>query len=228
MNTCAVIVAAYDAAEWLPHLVWSFRGQIPHPGWEYELRIGVDGCSSTRAALEDLGHPFWWSEKNVGAYLIRNSLTDLESADAYSTFDADDYMLPHFLTSLLDIVESGRIAGPARVEFRSNGPRIIPFQGGILTFSHNVWTQLGGYRPDRVASDTDFLHRARKLGITASSTSEPVFVRRVHDRNTTSHRLIGLRTQYRKRIKEKHKTLRNNDLLQIELETVDLHFHPGS
>ena len=43
MKTCAIIIAAYNADKYILECYESVKNQIPLEGWEYEIRIGVDG-----------------------------------------------------------------------------------------------------------------------------------------------------------------------------------------
>ena len=83
MKTACIFIAAYNCPAYIMDCVQSIRGQRPAPGWQLDVRIGVDGCTRTADVLRKNKVPFYWSEKNHGAYIIRNSLIHLRPADAY-------------------------------------------------------------------------------------------------------------------------------------------------
>src|SRR4030042_5356260 len=95
MKTCAIIIPVYNCAEYLSDCIESVNRQLRWNRWQYELRLGGDGCRETNNLCS--GIPHFYSERNVGAYVMRNSLMYVGRADAYSIFDADDVMCDDFL-----------------------------------------------------------------------------------------------------------------------------------
>ena len=111
---CAVIVAAYHAQKWIKPCIASIRSQVLPPGWTLDLRIGVDGCAETAAALTRMKESYYLAPDNVGTYVLRNSLIGLGPADCYTIFDADDEMLPTYLATGIMGAGSNGLAGAAR------------------------------------------------------------------------------------------------------------------
>lgn len=202
---CAVIVAAYRTSEaWLTECVDAIRAQEPLDGWEYELRIGVDGCDDTAAALDRMGQAYQYSEENVGPYLIRNALIQGSPAEAYAIFDADDVMDPSYLRSLIPKAMPGAIAGAARREMDAGGKVVRSRQSyinGICLLSHVAWQKVGGYRPWRIAADHDLVQRAQAMRITIHRHTEPSYSRRAHAGSLTHHPETGFRSRARKNMK---------------------------
>src|SRR6185436_2359326 len=101
---CAIIVSAWKASAWIKDCVESINKQRPTLAWEYDLRLGIDGCHETRAVVKEMGQKFYWNPVNAGVYLMRNSLIQLAPADAYAVFDADDMMMDTYLNILLPLM----------------------------------------------------------------------------------------------------------------------------
>jgi hypothetical protein len=202
IKTCAVIVAAYQAAAWIGAMLASFRAQQPAAGWRYELRLGVDGCKATSQWLQGLGVQHWFSEKNVGPYILRNSLINRTAADAYVIFDADDVMQPDFLARGLAELPPGGLGLPLKIDCDSQLQVLKeakPSQG-VCFISWEAWGRLGGYAPARCAADSDLLIRAQKLGIEIRVLAGAVFYRRCHPQSLTNGRQTGRRSQYRRQV----------------------------
>ena len=126
MKTCAIIIAAYNADKYILECIHSVKNQIPLEGWEYDIRIGVDGCQKTADVLRKNKIPFYWSEKNVGAYVMRNSLMYLRPADYYIYFDADDIMNHDFIFQCIQKIDNGcEIVMPAKIECDKNMNRKV-------------------------------------------------------------------------------------------------------
>lgn len=227
MKRVAVIIAAYAAERWIVDCVRSVLHQKPTAGWTYELRIGVDACPATSAALEAAGIPHYVARENSGAYVVRNSLIGLAPpANAYAIFDADDVMLPEYLHTLLAVSEGTAIAGGARVQVTE---RLSPvsqaaqrFQNGVCLIPASAWSALGGYRADRMASDDDLIHRARALGLPVCPHDAPLYLRRVHAESLTQAKGTALGSAARQAVRAEHARLRAMGELRVTPRTVPL------
>lgn len=206
---CSILVAAYKAdPSWIAECVASLQTQHPARGWTYDIRIGVDGYQPTSDVLRSLpacqngapsgttatgdrvGVPHWYSEKNVGPYVIRNSLIALAPADAFALFDIDDVMEPSFLATLLPKLPPGGIIGAARQHMTDAGVPfgpVKPFVTGVAIYSADAMQKLGGFRKWRMAADCDAIHRAKALGIPVRAYHKPLYRRRVHPNSLTQH-----------------------------------------
>ena len=131
--------------------------------------------------LESNKIPFYWSEKNVGAYIMRNSLAAIGPADCYAIFDADDKMFP---TYLYESLKSGHdVTMTAKINCNENlkpiqGTRIE--SGGAITFTRRILDALGGFYGVRVAADGDFMARIKMAGYEITEIKEPLYYRRRH------------------------------------------------
>lgn len=218
----AVICAAYQAERYIGEMVASFYAQEPLEGWEYELRVGVDGCPATSAALSV---PHWYSDENVGAYVMRNSLIGLAPADAYWIFDADDVMLPDLLKRHLPMLADGDIVTASRWECNENLDKLqrrLSRKGRFLV-SRAAWQAAGGFRPERVSSDTDFQQRAEALGFqTVVGPFPPSVLRRTHANQLTKAGDTRIGGPERASIVRGFDEKRRNGELRIEPQTTTL------
>jgi len=201
VKTCAVIIAAYNAEKYILECYNSVKNQIPLEDWEYDIRIGVDGCKKTADVLRKNKIPYFWSEKNVGAYIMRNSLIYLSPADVYSYFDADDTMFPNYLKTVLSLNTDAVMT--AKINCNENlkpiqGARIE--SGGAITFSHSVLQTLGGFYGVRCAADTDFMYRLQMAGYNIHEINEPLYYRRRHPNSLTKKSDTGIGSPYRKKV----------------------------
>jgi glycosyltransferase involved in cell wall biosynthesis len=184
----AVILAAFQAENWIADSIRSIRSQRLPGGWHLDLRIGVDGCERTSRFLRLLNEGHWFSPCNVGAYVMRNSLINLAEADAYAPFDADDMMLEGYLNTLIRFAVPDSIAGAGRItssQDQFNG-EFDGYSNGVCVISKNAWNRLGGYASWRIAADHELIKRALALGIKVKSSAQTLFLRRVHGNNLTT------------------------------------------
>ena len=147
MKTVAIIIAAYNADKYILDCYNSVKNQIPLEGYSVDVRIGVDGCQKTADVLRRAGIPFYWYEKNVGAYIMRNSLIYFNPfIDVFSIFDADDVMFTNYISSTLSLNADAVMT--AKINCNENlkpiqGARIE--YGGAITFTQNILDSLGGF-----------------------------------------------------------------------------------
>jgi hypothetical protein len=214
-------MAARGASKWIGKALESIDFQEARPGWEYSLRIGVDACPETSRTLTKAGRAHWYAREHVGPYIMRNSLVELEAAEAYAIFDADDVMRPSYLRELLAGVGPDGISGGGRTQVREDG-RIIRrragYKGGVAIIAHGAWQRLGGYRPWPVAADHDLILRARALQIPVRAINRSLYIRRVHPASLTQDERTGFRSELRRQFAGRAKHLTKLGL--------DLHVHP--
>jgi len=229
----AVIVAAYQAEHFILDCLQGFASQLPLQGWKYEIRIGVDGCPETAAALDRLGVPYWFSRENVGAYVTRNSLIAQGGpAEAYCVFDADDVPMPDYCRrSIANLYHTG-ITTCSRLEVGEHlediGEKTYARSYGRAMFQHEVWAAAGSFRPDRCDSDGDFIWRVQDMGYKVTFTPPPfLMLRRQHPRQLTRDPLTALRSPYRVEIQNRHKELRLTGERHVEPITVRMQYRKG-
>lgn len=183
----AVIVAAYQAQDWIVDCLKSIHMSALLTDAALDLRVGVDGCGLTAVAVDAYDQPYHWSPVNVGPYVMRNSLIAIAPADAFVIFDADDWMLPEYFQVVLPALRTNALVGPSRIECDEHLTRIErkPYRHGVCAFRAEVLERLGGYKAERLAADVDFIARARTAGIVPHITPQPCYLRRRHPASLT-------------------------------------------
>ena len=225
MKKCAIIIAAYDAAEFINTCVNSIMNQKPVDGWTIEIRVGTDGCYRT---AQKMRIPFYASERNVGAYVIRNSLIYASPADCYSYFDADDAMMPDYLFRSLSVISAGADAViAAKLQSDSKLRPIISSKlclqaGGAITFTKKALDMVGGFRSFRCAADTDFMYRLEMAGIKIQKITDPLYYRRCHPRQLTRKSDTAFGSLYRRKSWAQMTIDRGKGIIKIDPEIVKL------
>jgi len=223
LKTVAIIIAAYNADKYILECYNSVKNQIPLEGVEYEIRLGVDGCQKTADVLRKNKIPFYFSEKNVGAYIMRNSLIYLSPADYYSYFDADDTMFPNYIKTVLSLNADAVMT--AKINCNEN---LKPIQrsriesGGAITFSHKILESLGGFYGVRCAADTDFMYRIKMAGFEIHEISEPLYYRRRHAGSLTKKQNTGIGSPYRKKVWKDMCQKREQGIIKIKPTVIKL------
>jgi glycosyltransferase involved in cell wall biosynthesis len=226
MKSVKIIVSAYKAQEYIEDFLQSFESQLPTEGWQYDLVIGVDGCKDTACKLDKLDINYAYSDINVGAYVIRNTLIKHNPGDAYIIFDADDIMRNDFITKHLQNIYKTGIVACYKKRFQTTksleSGTVGTYGGGICAFTDAVWQDIGGFNSDRVASDTDLVIRMILSGKDIFIIEEPLFYYRQHHDSLTGSVQTSLSSDYRKKIRSKHDYDSMSGKIKIEPEVVDM------
>jgi hypothetical protein len=224
MKKCVVIVAAYRAQSWILNCVKSIRAQKPLDGWQYDIRIGVDGCKNTELVLQRAGISYYRSRVNVGTYIMANSLIALGPADIYSRFDADDYMLPNYLRTVIPVaLQYGIACAGHRFGHKYSKPRV-----GQVTFTEATLAALGGFHAYRCHCDRDFARRAALAGLDIQGMRHDprlqtaLFVRGIDGRSLTHNPKLGHKSKYRREVKRRLQALRNAGQIRVEPQTTEI------
>jgi len=231
MKKCAVIIAAFDCAKYVRECLISVARQTSIEGWEFDIRVGVDGCENTQRAVESctsegIMFDMYSVEQNVGAYMMRNSLIALRPADAYSYFDADDVMHPHYLSKVLEQIDGGHNAVmTAKIQCEENmsiTDECCIQAGGAITFTHKALESVGGFNPYRCGCDTDFMCRLESAGINIGMLNTPLYYRRKHERALTKSPIFGMASTYRRDVWLLMSDQRAAGIIKVSPKTVNM------
>ena len=200
---CAIIVAAWKAQSSILNCIKSIQNQYPVNGWEYELRIGVDGCAVTADMLKRSSIPYYWSRSNVGTYVMANSLMAIGPADIYTRFDADDFMLPGYLQTVIPIaVQYGICHAGYRAPGGYSKPRV-----GQVTMTAATLEALGGFHDYRCHCDRDLARRAALVGLDIQGMRHDprlqvaLFVKGMRADSLTHNPKFGCGSKYRRNVR---------------------------
>ena len=212
----SVIVSAYNVAPYLEECLSSIFDQNYQDG--LEVLVGVDSCGPTRDKFNQIKHMFpgvkgFWFPRNVGTYVVSNTLAGKAQHSTLMRFDSDDVMLPGMMSRIRNFARSAPVSiiNCHSISFWQGSDReqlnTHPCEGQS-TMSLSLWQQLGGWRGWRCAADTDFIARATSGGaIRKTLTGGPGFRRRIRSGSLTQNRETGmgsvLRNRYASRIRHK-------------------------
>jgi glycosyltransferase involved in cell wall biosynthesis len=220
MKTVTVIIAARQAAAWLPQCLSCAAAQRLPGGWRAQILLGVDACIDTLIAAGRLRVPHlevYYFPDHVGPYVIFNSLASSHPSDVLVRFDADDVMLDNYLLAQLNQLGSASssvisqtwstyvdcrlrpVSAPlanGKVT-KPDGRRSSPSDGQFL-MTYAVWRRLGAFRPWWCHGDSEFMNRAKWSGISRETIRQYLYLRRVHSLSLTQSRATGYASIWRK------------------------------
>jgi glycosyltransferase involved in cell wall biosynthesis len=177
---------------------------------DVEILVGIDGCKETLEYVKSKTYPenikFYYFEKNVGPYIIKNSLSEIANGKNLLFFDSDDIMdqemVKNSITSIAhcDFIRHSYINFKDSTDLNKNKRR--EFEGGIFTIKKQIFDKMNGFEPWKCEADSEFALRMMKNGYKIKVSNNTDFFRRIHNNGLTSRSETGynskLRADYRK------------------------------
>lgn len=190
------IVPAFNAGEFLGELLESIRAQDYSP---YEIIVVDDGSTdNTEEVARAASEVRYFKQANQGAAAARNHAVSESRGEILSFADADDRLLPgktrRQVDYLLENMEVGGSLGLIK-NFNHDGSEMPTWAhlatgneeiAAIITLVvwREVFLSVGSFNPTlRVASDFDWVIRARNAGIRIDLLRECFLDRRIHSAN---------------------------------------------
>lgn len=228
MKSCAIIITAYKSKDYILESINSIKSNLIPNGWTKEIFIGVDACQETLDYLLENNYPCYYADKNVGTYVLTNSLLKTayeNNFDAFVRFDSDDIATEKFLFNGLTALTNRNFVRASYRKFDNDGNFIgknkVQGSYGCVFFDRKIVESVGGYRQYRVSCDKDFVLRVAHSGFSIAKIYPPaVYLYRQHSLSLTSMPSLGKRSADRKIIEEEMARMIVNKQLKVEDPTI--------
>lgn len=209
-----VIIPAHKAAEYIEECLDSIVSQTTSA--ELEIIVGVDNCQNTLTHLKQIKHKYsnlrvFYSNKSLGAYVMRNTLSEIAKNDNLLFFDADDIMMPSMVSTIL---RKYNRAKPIRFKYinfnhgENHLSKKVPHpkpSHGVFFIPKNLFHKIGGFQNWPCGADTEFMKRCAYNRIQDAILNLPLFHRRIHATSLTQNPETGYRSSIRSQINLKIK-----------------------
>jgi len=177
-----VIIPAYKADWCIKDVIASIDKQTIQVD---EVLIGIDCCTKTKKTL--LNHKYkkvkvYWFSKNVGPYLIRNTLACLAKGEILHFFDADDLMKPNHIKEMSKI-EQGYWNG-CNAEYEPLQDSKPPAHG-IMSIFKNDFINNQGFEDWLCGADTEAIYRWQYQGMIRKVPNKVTAIIRQHKKQLT-------------------------------------------
>ena len=203
-----VIIPTYDNVDYIDECITSILNSSKNIN--VEVLIGIDGCQKTLDHIKDQVFPinvkFFYFEKNIGPYIIKNTLSKLVKSKYILFFDSDDIMLPNMIPNVINTLNKFDCIKP--MFFNKRGNKIINdgsrnWGEGVFGIKKDIFLIFNGFEPWRCAADSEFMNRIYRNRIKVKMGDEILFHRRLHDKNLT----VKEGTNYHSKLRSKYNTL---------------------
>jgi hypothetical protein len=191
-----IILPTFDNVEFLDETLQSIIKSIKN--LECEIFIGIDGCKKTLEYVKnnsfDSRISFHYFEKNVGPYIIKNSLTKISKSNYILFFDSDDIMTEQLIQDIMGKKSTYDLIKPMYLDFKGDVKGINKtitttntYGEGVFGINKNLFLNMNGFEGWRCAADSDFMGRLYKNKVKLTHTRQIGFYRRIHPNSLTQH-----------------------------------------
>jgi glycosyltransferase involved in cell wall biosynthesis len=195
----SVVIPAHNAAA---HIRDALESVLAQTHAAHEIIVVDDGSADrTSAIAREYQHVTVINIPHGGVSIARNTGAALSSGDYIAFLDADDTWHPEKLELQANAAAEQPLAGVVvcRQEYRFDGPIPGWFRGprdgssepGYMPSNwllrRTTWDHVGGFVPAMTHSeDTDWLARARDMGVLVHMVDRVLVVHRIHNANASA------------------------------------------
>lgn len=218
-NEVSIIIPAYNVRLFIEECLDSVVNQSNLLDYRYEIIVGVDGCSDTKDKLIEIKDNYeflkvFWFPKNVGAYVVRNTLAYKAVYNNIVFFDADDVMYDDLVKTVVKCLTTHHITRFIYYNFGEGSwagrYAKIP-ASGVFGIKTTAFKNVGGFMKFRVASDDEFRERSSIMGFTTFNIlNKSLFLRRRHKKSLTGNPETRQGSDYREKVRNELRKLRSS------------------
>jgi glycosyltransferase involved in cell wall biosynthesis len=180
----SVIIPAYKATKYIDECLASIKGDC-------EILIGVDACEETYNHIKHLDNVFYFT-KNVGPYIIKNTLIDIAKHDNILFFDSDDVMAEGTIEKFNEAIQNNDYVKLNYVNFtdkiNTSGQMM---NDAVIGIKKSVINSLNGFYPWKCGADTELDHRLKYNHLKYKVLEGVSYYRRLHGENLTMRKETG-------------------------------------
>lgn len=208
VSVISIVIPTFDNVEFIDECILSILKSSKNIN--VEILIGIDGCQKTLNYVKKQTYPnfvnFYYFEKNVGPYIIKNSLSKITKSNHILFFDSDDIMLPDMIPNIINDLNKFDCIKPMFINQKNN--KLINdgsknWGEGVFAIKKEIFLIFNGFEPWRCAADSEFMNRLYRNRIKVKMTNDVLFHRRLHDNNLT----VKQDTNYHSKLRGKYHSL---------------------
>lgn len=211
-DSITIIIPTFNNVEYIDECINSIRDNITNE-LDIEIIIGIDNCEKTKNHIIKNKYNntiFYYFNKNIGPYIIKNTLIKYSKNENIIFFDSDDVFFSNSINKVVNTLKENNYVVFRYLEFSDRymiNDKLIKFGEGVIGISKKIFLKLNGYQPWRCAADTEFRERyISKYGNNINRLNEVIFNRRLHEVSLTKNKITGIgseiRNEYREKISE--------------------------
>ena len=222
----SVIIPTFNNVEYIDECINSIIKSCK--GYNYEILIGIDNCSKTynhiikKYDLQNENLRFYFFDKNVGPYIIKNSLIHKTNSDNILFFDSDDIIMENSVKLIVDNLNNFDMVRFKFYNFHNNltNLEISPkYADGVFAINKQLFLSFNGYEPWICGADSEMVWRIQSNNKKIKLINDFLFYRRRHNNSLTvksdTNEKSLIRLKYREILNEKKTKGKNGPLNSI-------------
>ena len=212
----SIIIPAYKVEKYIAECISSIFSQtltVP-----FEVLVGVDSCNSTLDELKKIRATYpnlsiYYSNSNVGPYVMRNTLVKFSKYPNLLFFDADDIMDPTMIKIIGNHYSEDKVIRFKYMNFEknniSNSSPHKEVAHGVFFIPKTIFKKIGGFQSWPCGADSEFMKRCSHNRISTLSINRCLFYRRIHSQSLTQNTSTNHKSTTRNQIKNWIKNNKN-------------------
>ena len=207
MIKISFIIPAWKSDKFIEECLNSIQNQLAFKDSkiEYEILVGIDGCQKTKDKLIQIKDKYknlkvYWSPKNNGAYIMRNSLAQKSDGNILLFFDSDDTLNPNAIETILKHLENEKTE---IIRFKYNKNK---YANGVFCITKEAFEKMGGFNNWLCKADREFHIKAKKHGFFYNNIPIIIMTYNHHKNQLTKlyKKNSLIRMEYAKQMKNKN------------------------
>ena len=190
----SIIISTYDHPQFLSECLNSIIDSIKN--LNCEILVGIDNCEKTLVYVKDNSFDnrirFYFFEKNVGPYIVKNSLSKISNSDYILFFDSDDIIKAELIDDIITNKNTYDLIKPMYLDFQKDvkfiDEKILlskTYGEGVFGVKKELFLRFNGFEGWRCAADSDLMGRLYKNKVKLIHTKRIGFYRRIHSDSLT-------------------------------------------
>lgn len=214
-NNLSVVIPTFNNSNYLVECLKSVVNSCDDC-CDYEVLLGIDNCYETLNTLNsnsifsNNSIKIFFFSKNVGPYIIRNSLANIAKYDNILFFDSDDVLINTAVKMLMSKFYNKEILKYKFYNFHhgkdyndvENLSLSNMFSHGSFLIKKNKFMEMNGFFGWKCGADTEFDERCIGVNQQIHKLDVPLFYRRYHGKNITMSPETGIDSRIRKKYGE--------------------------
>ncbi len=212
----SVVIPTFNNASYLAECLQSVTASCDDGCCNYEILLGIDSCYDTvnvlhkHSIFSNKNIRIFFFPKNVGPYIIRNSLANISKYDNILFFDSDDVLMKHSIEILMKKFYNKDILKYKFYNFHhgkdyndvENLSLSSMFSHGSFLIKKTKFMEMNGFFGWKCGADTEFDERCIGINQQIHKLDIPLFYRRYHGKNITMTSETGINSKIRKKYGE--------------------------
>lgn len=202
----SILITAFNSQDYIEECLDSIENQTYFKdNNNFEILVAVDNHLETLEKLKKIKGKYrnlriFNSVKNVGTYILRNSLIEISTGKFILFFDSDDILNKGAIKKLVSVNNDYIKFYHKNYNVNDKDNKIMSVRptDGVFWISKKLFNKSGGFQPWFCGADSEFHKRLQKNNYKSKVIKDSLFLRRVHNTNLTNKtQVTGLGSKLR-------------------------------